>query len=293
MLPYRRILIIYNPNSTGNSPRIAKHLYKQLLTRLPKIKTELIGTKHAGQAEELAYKAATKYKRLLLVSVSGDGGYNEVINGALRAATEKNVEPPICVVAPGGNANDHYKNVARRPVVSAICDGHVEELDVLQVSYGKSKRYAHSYVGLGLTPIVAKELNEHTLTAYKELWYTLRAYWRLRPFEIQQGSTVQEFDSILMTNVQRMAKHLTLSKQANPADGTFRLLKWPHQLKLRLTLTLLRAALGKPVPNEQVTSFKFITLKPQPAQLDGELMELPANITVSVNVQPRKLRTVL
>ena len=82
--PFDRIVIIFNPQSTGNAPRSAEELRDELARRLPGVPLELSPTQHAGHARDLAREAAGS-GRPLLVSVSGDGGYNEVVDGVMQA----------------------------------------------------------------------------------------------------------------------------------------------------------------------------------------------------------------
>src|SRR4051812_41454633 len=85
MAKYSKICIIYNPNSTGRSQRKAKDLQRQLRERLPDIPAVCLATEYAGHARELAFDIAQSEKKPLIISASGDGGYNEVINGVMEA----------------------------------------------------------------------------------------------------------------------------------------------------------------------------------------------------------------
>lgn len=292
MRAFSKIVIIYNPNSTGDSPKMAEEFYAQVKEKVPSTPAELQETKRAGHAEELAYKAAKSDKNALIVSVSGDGGYNEVINGAMKAV-DVHQATPICAILPGGNANDHYSNVARRPLIEALEEESVTYLDLLCLKFDDTIRYAHSYVGLGLTPLVAAELNRHSLTAIKEAWLALRTYWNLRPLEIIVDDKKLPFDSILMSSVKSMAKHLTLAKDSKPNDGIFELLIWQHKDKARLTLTIIKSLLGMKVPHSKVKDFSFKTTASMPIQLDGELVDLPKHTDITVTIRTRKLRTIL
>ena len=83
---FESIVIIFNPNSTGDAPELAQQLHdrlKELLSYQPEI--TLQPTEHAGHAVDLAREAAGKGGDVLVVSVSGDGGYNEVVNGVMQA----------------------------------------------------------------------------------------------------------------------------------------------------------------------------------------------------------------
>ena len=136
---------------------MAKELAEKLTVSVP---IELVPTAHAGHATDLAYQFAKNKKRPLIISSSGDGGYNEVINGALRAKAEG--ADPVCAPLPAGNANDHNRALSQRPLHEAINDSAVTYIDVIRVSIDPKRsdgaRFAHSYVGLGLTPTVAVEL---------------------------------------------------------------------------------------------------------------------------------------
>ena len=181
---YSSITIIFNPNSTGDAPEKARQLAKEMKSTMSTTAIHLLETKHAGHAEELAYKAAKKGREPLIVIASGDGGYNEVINGAMRAAQEG--ATPICAVHAAGNANDHRRAVQKQPLLESIMAHAVSPLDLLEVEWGDNKRYAHSYVGLGLTPAIAVELNRHTLSSFMEMFLVLKTFWRYQPFEIKK-----------------------------------------------------------------------------------------------------------
>src|SRR3954453_8054545 len=66
--PFDRIVIIFNPQSTGDAPRSAEDLRDELARRLPAVPLDLCPTRHAGHARDLARKAAGS-GRPLVVSV--------------------------------------------------------------------------------------------------------------------------------------------------------------------------------------------------------------------------------
>ncbi|MEO6513336.1 MAG: diacylglycerol kinase family protein [Candidatus Saccharimonadales bacterium] len=287
---FKHIVIIYNPNSTGDSPSIAKKFAAEARTYLDASDVQLKETEHAGHAETLAYDAAKSLPDVLIVSVSGDGGYHEVINGALRAQA-KDGSKPVCAVLPGGNANDHYSSVSKRPLIEALRDGAVEHLDVLAVRINDTTTYAHSYAGLGLTPLVAVELNRHSLSALKESWLAIKTFWKFRPFTIALDGKKQRFDSLVLANIDRMAKYLTLSEEKQPNDGLFEVVRWPHHNKLRLIAALLRSAFHQGEPAPAVRDISFSALRSMPMQLDGEITQLAVGDTVRVTCAQGLLRT--
>ena len=291
MSHFTKVVVIFNPNSTGDSQAIAREFCDKLRKLRPSSEVILKETTHAGHGEELGYELTkASAGQLLLVSVSGDGGYNQLINGVMRAV-DAGASAPICAILPGGNANDHHSFVAQRTLLEAIAAGGLTKFDLLKVVTDQT-RYAHSYVGLGLTPLVAVELNKHDLLAIKEMWLSLKTFWKLKPFKIIVAGKQRTFDSLIMANIGVMAKHLKLDPDAGPPqDGRFEVLRWSHNHKLRLVQQLLKAAIGKTDSPKSVTKFSFTTVAPMPMQLDGELIKLKANQAVTVVSAASKLRT--
>lgn len=118
MAAFDRIVVIFNPHSTGDAAALAEQLDAELTARLADTPVTLSPTEHAGHAQDLAPYAA-RTGRPLIVSVSGDGGYDEVIDGAVAAGNPA----AICAVLAAGNANDHARTVQEQPLVEAIVAG--------------------------------------------------------------------------------------------------------------------------------------------------------------------------
>ena len=275
MAKYSKISIIYNPNSTGNSEAMAKQLQKDLKRFVPTTPTECLPTDFAGHAQELAHDIAKSEKRPLIVSASGDGGYNEVVNGVMEAENEH----AVCAVLPAGNANDHSRTMHNRPLLELIVRGRVVHLDLIKVTAvnqrAKTSRLAHSYVGLGLTPVVAVELNRHSLNAFKEAVLVIKVFFKYRPFEIMHRGQLLHLDSLLFANINQMAKVLTLAPENHPDDGKFEVIMFPSGSKVTLVRRLAQAATNRAHPPKQRQTYTFTTRKTMPMQLDGEVMQLP------------------
>jgi diacylglycerol kinase family enzyme len=287
---FDRIAIIFNPQSTGDAPRSAEELRAELARRLPAVPLDLLPTRHAGHARELAREAAGS-GRPLLVSVSGDGGYNEVVNGVLDAGNDQ----AVCAVRAAGNANDHRRTTRERPLADAIVAGEVRRIDLLRLTVGSEPaevRYAHSYIGVGLTPVVAVDLEKGGKGSWREIVSVVRAFARFRPFPIRdEAGRRRTIDSLLFANISQMAKYATISDAGRPDDGRFEVVAQRRTGKLRVLGTALRAVtrgLGSPAT---ATHYAFTTLAPMPLQLDGELMELAADTPVAVDIAPRALAT--
>jgi diacylglycerol kinase family enzyme len=172
-MPYDRVVVIFNPQSTGDAPRLAEELRADLTGRLRDAPVEMSPTQHAGHARDLARQAA-RTGRPLIISVSGDGGYNEVVDGLMQAA---NPHAAAAVMA-AGNANDHRRTTRERPIADAVVAGQVRRIDLLRLTIGSGMgartRYAHSYIGIGLTPVVAIDLEKGGKGSLKEIASVVR-----------------------------------------------------------------------------------------------------------------------
>ena len=287
-----RVVVLHNPRSTGDGPGNARALRTQLARRLGGTAVELLGTRYAGHAEELAERVVAEHPGTLVVSASGDGGYHEVVNGVVRAGRE-GAKGAAAAVLPSGNANDHASAVQDRPLVDAIVAGTRTRLDLLEVRAGdQPPRVAHSYVGVGITPVAAAALNEHHLDAVKETVLVAKAFWHYRPLTIRHSGTDIDLDSLVFANIDRMAKYATIDEDSAPDDGRYETLLIRHRSKLRLLADFTRVLRGKHEVLSRSEPYAFTTHTPMPLQLDGELMQVDGGTDVVVRCLPRALLTV-
>jgi diacylglycerol kinase (ATP) len=291
--PFDRIALVFNPHSTGDAAASAEELRAELTRRLPAVPVELHPTQHAGHAREIARELAAT-GRPLLVSVSGDGGYNELVDGVMQAGNDR----AVCAVRAAGNANDHRRTTRERPLADAIVAGDVRRIDLLRLTLGEGPsaqvRYAHSYIGVGLTPVVAVDLEKGGKGSWREIVSVVRAFSRFRPFPIRlEDGRRRTIDSLLFANISGMAKYATLSEGARPDDGLFEVITQQRTGKLHVLGTALRAATRGLGPQPSTTHYAFTALAPMPLQLDGELVELDAGTLVTVDIAPRALATVV
>jgi diacylglycerol kinase (ATP) len=290
-MPFERIVVIFNPQSTGPAPQLAQELKDALADRLPDTPLQLCPTERAGHARELAADAAAT-GRPLIVSVSGDGGYNEIVDGVMQAANRD----AVCAVLAAGNANDHRRSTGEQPLVDAIVDGQVRRIDLLRLTVGSGSdahtRYAHSYIGMGLTPIVAIDLEKGGKGSFKEIVSVVRTFAKFRPFtiDVHPGGR-RSLDSLLFANIDEMAKYATLSEDSRPDDGRFEVIALPHTAKWRILAVALKAATRGLGPQPTTRHYHFTTVKPTPMQLDGEVIAVEAATSVSVDIAEGALST--
>jgi diacylglycerol kinase family enzyme len=292
MKPYSPVIIIYNPMSTsGKAKAKASRLQKQLIRRKYK-DVRLLESEYPGHSEVIAYETTKEYKRPLIISVSGDGGYNEVINGALRAELETPGHQAICAIVAAGNANDHRRATAIRPMIWAITHVKPEPIDVLRIQYGKVTRYAHSYIGIGITGETVAQLNREKLTRWKEIKIVTRNLLNFQHFTIQTPERTREIDSLVFANIHRMSKIIRVNTRTDLHDGLFNFVLIPHRTRLKFLFILIGIVVFGVKNPVLLSSYQFTLPKPQLAQLDGEAIALPAKTIIKVDVLNEALLTV-
>ena len=296
MQHFTSISIIYNPTSTGSGKKLATELCHKLEVRLPNQKIAVVPTDYAGHAEELAYALAKKGKRPLIISVSGDGGYHEIVNGVMKAQAEG--AHPTTGLLPAGNANDHFRNLHSYELVDAIASGKTQIIDLLELTYTEQgerhSRYAHSYIGFGFTPRAGQELNKHKLNWFNQIWLVAKVLlFLMRPVRIVIRGQHYSYDSLIFSNVPKMGKILTLSDIADASDGKFEIAAFRKRNKLRLIMTLFTASTTGLKVRRQAISYTFRTVKAELAQMDGEIITVDADSRVTVSMQPKTLHCIV
>lgn len=291
---FSSIFIIYNPNSTGDSKQMSLDLAKELRSARASPVIRRVPTRYAGHAVMLARQIAMRYARPLIVSASGDGGYNEVVNGVMSAQKHK----AVCAVLPAGNANDHSRTMQSDALGALIKTGKTSRIDLLSLRIDRQgqesvTRYAHSYIGLGLTPVIAVELNRHDLNAFRELKIAVQRFYKYRPFTIRRGQRKLKLNSLLFANINQMAKVLTLAESNRPDDGKFEVVAFPAGKKRKLAGRLLKAAVSKLDTTRSLKTYEFEVVKKMPIQLDGEITMLQKGDNVRVNSEHKRLETLI
>lgn len=294
-MSYSTIAVIYNPNSTGPSKKMAEDFVQQIKTRLPGQKIELIATEYAGHAEDLTYDISKRESNPLIISSSGDGGYNEVVNGAMKA--QKEDYSPITGLLPAGNANDHYRNLHTENFVESVARENVKSIDVLKFR-GQSKgqlmeRYAHSYIGIGITPKVGRELNKTELNPVKEIILAARVFFSVKSTKLKINNKVRRYDSVIFSNIDSMSKYLQISKKSSVTDGKFEITAFRKRHKLKLLSLFLKASIVGVEEDKRVSGFTFETVKKTSIQADGEISLLDANTQVVISAEKQALKCVV
>lgn len=293
-MSFGSITILYNPNSTGPSQKKAEKLAKRLGKLDYGEVTKVIPTEYPGHGEELAYKYGKSDNKPLIISSSGDGGYNEVINGVMKAKAEG--YDVVTGLLPSGNANDHHKELHDKDIIKQIKTEQTKEIDLITVSAqikGKEwTRFAHSYIGFGITPEVSKELNKTDLTPAKEIAIALKTLANSKPLTIIRRNKKKDYFSIIISNVSRMGKFFNLSKDSFIDDGKFEVFTIEPK-PASILRNLLRSATSSVPHTVQTNKFTFKTIEKLPVQLDGEVYEIDADTTVVISIKRKIISCVI
>lgn len=289
MSEVRRLVIIYNPASTGNSRDKSKRFAARVQRRIG-LPIELMATKHPGHGEILARRAAQRDRHTMIISASGDGGYHEVINGILQSRNPD----AITGLLPAGNANDHYSFMHHGDVIKRISTGRAEHIDILRITSSAGwTRYAHSYAGVGLTSQINDLLKQYEYHPVREFHL---AFWKalnVKPVRVSVHGKTKRLDNLLFLNAGRMSKMIKTSGRASISDGKFELLEIKAGAILDLASYFIRAVTVGVSDAKQIKNYEFTCKHDMGIQMDGERVQLHTGETVTVSVIPRALHCII
>jgi diacylglycerol kinase (ATP) len=290
MAKIKEIIIIYNPNSTGDGKKNAETLQAQIATA-SNLPVTLQPTDFAGHAEQIV-KELPNLESTMVISSSGDGGYHEVVNGALSHGEK--TSKIITGLLPSGNANDHYNAVHAGDIVDRIVKADIQKIDVLKVTVGDWTRYAHSYAGIGLTPHIGEKLTQATLNPFNEIWLSIRYFFNFHPVIIRNDTGVHRYDSLIFSNIERMSKYLTLSDDAKIDDGKFEITGSKAGTFSKLLKHLFKATtVGLTEDANRASSYTFTSIRPISIQLDGEVFHFSAQSEITISVAAKALNCII
>lgn len=286
------VLILYNPNSTGSSEENARSLADTLKAKSYQGKVEVRATEHAGHGEEIAREYAKSGEEIVLISSSGDGGYHELVNGALSSESSR----VVTGVLPAGNANDHRTATKQQTLADAVSEGNFTTIDTIKVTAtidGKPwQRYAHSYGGVGVTATAAKKLTEDRPNELTEKWIVAKALLAFKSVSLNVDGKTQHYSSLLFANIDRMSKIMKVSTDASITDGKFEVSVIRFRSRLRLLFYFLTAATVGLKGSDSVQRYAFTPVNRLLLQLDGEAYMLDAGHEVTVESIKQNLRCV-
>lgn len=290
-MKFHTVVVIYNPNSTGDSEKNAKDFANEIGSLSADMNVEIVATKYAGHAEEIARSFAND-EGVVVVSSSGDGGYNEVINGVLLSGGKCSV-----AVLPSGNANDHHRAVGSENLADNIVKAKTRRIETIKIETRVDakpwKRFAHSYIGFGLTPKIGKVLTESRPNVVTEKWYVLRHAFSFRHVRIETDGRETKYHSLVVATIDRMSKVIKLDESANLNDGMMEVYESKYFSPFKTFKELVTVGLVGIAPSSRRHTLELSsTTKPLLVQLDGEVFTIDKKTKVSLVCEQDSLSTI-
>lgn len=287
-LSYSCVVIIFNPISTSGRAEVKAERLAERLRKKGVKKISVVASDYPGHAEILAYETTVKHPRPLIISASGDGGYNEVVNGIMRAQKEYPKHQPTCAILAAGNSNDHRRSVRKHPLSWAITHRDSEPLSILKLTItldGHTRqRYAHSYIGLGVSGQAAKLINQETYTRWQDLGIVLKTLFFFKPVSvIDDDGKKRRYDSLVFLLSKHMSRVFRVAPKPGLNSPSFRVVGFRHQARWKLLFTMAYLLVMGVKSPPKAQSYSLVVEQDTTLQIDGEYTEVPAGSKVQLD----------
>lgn len=157
----REVFVILNPNAAKGKAAGRRSSIESYFSNAG-YRCELVLTTEPREAIVLAAQA-TKDGRRLIVAAGGDGTFNEVVDGVMRAVEELELsagDAPVVGLIPIGRGNDFAFSAGISKRIETACgrivNGKLRKIDVGKVYGGEFPEGRHfvNGVGMGFEPLV-------------------------------------------------------------------------------------------------------------------------------------------
>jgi len=296
----RRYLVIVNPVSRGGK---AQEEGIWLLNRLRRmgVDYEALFTERAGHAEEMVVKWAEDFD--VVVSVSGDGTTNEIINGIMKVPSAD----LMLAMFPAGTADDFACNMGydrkdKEQALRAILGNTYRTIDLIRYD----DRYAAVSFGLGVDSEIADG-------AYKWKRFRIPAYFysglkkcfleERKRYQVRFDYDDQTFDDwvliAILCNAPLFGRYIKIHPEAKMNDGVLGLTigrEMPNVYGLVLFGFACmggRHGFSRKVSFHQVRRMRVECKTDTYAQIDGEVYRFDAGRVINLSVVPGALRVLV
>lgn len=227
-----KVLIIVNPISgRGYAEKMVPEIEAGM--RKYKLEFDLVRTEHPWHAAEIAETAARGSSYDLIVSASGDGTANEVVNGLMRARGAGFSRSAFSIL-PVGTGNDMAFGLGMRGTldegIAALARNQRRRIDIGFVKGGDypEGRYFVNGVGIGFDAVVGfvavKIRWARGLLAYLvAVMQTVFIYFKAPTVEIAYNDSAHTQPALMVSimNGQRMGGGFYMAPLGDPGDGHF------------------------------------------------------------------------
>ena len=296
-------LLIHNPNA-GNGGRDRRPMLDEArrIFATGGIETEIAETKKAGDATEIAQRANTE-GRQLIIACGGDGTLNEVVNGLAGQANGHRV--PLALL-PGGTANVLAKELNLPWDIPSAAEklvrGEVREIPLglaTPLNQPEKKKYFLSVAGAGPDGMIVYSIDLDLKARVGILaywWQGAREAFRYKFKHFRVTAAGKKIDASLV--VVGRTKHyggpFKITTAADLFEDKFELMTLTTQSGLRylsylptLWLGKLRGTTGVDFWKADQVLCEALGTEPIYAQVDGEPL---ARLPVEFRIVPRALK---
>jgi diacylglycerol kinase (ATP) len=296
----KRYLVIVNPVSRGGH---AQEEGIWLLNRLKKagVDYEFLFTERAGHAEEMVVKWAEDFD--VVVSVSGDGTTNEIINGIMKVPSAD----LKLAMFPAGTADDFacnmgYNRKDKEQALEAILGDSYRTIDLIRYD----DRYAAVTWGLGVDSEIADG-------AYKWKRFRIPAYFysglrkcffeERKRYHVRFDYEGQIFDDwvliSILCNAPVFGRYIRINPNARMNDGLLDLTVGREMPNLYGLVLFGFACLGgrhgfsSLVSYHQVREMRIECKSDTFAQIDGEVYRFDTGKVINLSMVPQALKVLV
>lgn len=299
----RNALLIHNPNagSGGSSRRHTLDQARRIFSSVG-IEAELIETRGPGDATQMAERATTE-GRQLVIACGGDGTLNEVVNGL--AAQQNGHRVPLALL-PGGTANILAKEL-RLPwdipgAAERLIRGEVKDIALglaTPLEQPERKRYFLSVAGAGPDGMIVYSIDLDLKARVGILaywWQGAREVFRYKfpHFRVVTGDERLDASLIVVGRTKHYGGPFKITTEADLYTDQFELMALTTRSGFRYLSYLPPLFIGKLRGVEGVHYWKTNSIVCEPldsnpvyAQIDGEPL---ARLPVEFKIVPQALK---
>jgi diacylglycerol kinase (ATP) len=302
----RNALLIHNPNagSGGNSRRRTLGQARRIFSSVG-IEAELIETRGPGDATQMAERATTE-GRQLVIACGGDGTLNEVVNGL---AAQQNGHRVALALLPGGTANILAKEL-RLPwdipgAAERLIRGEVKDIALglaTPLEQPERKRYFLSVAGAGPDGMIVYSIDLDLKARVGILaywWQGAREVFRYKfpHFRVVTGDERLDASLIVVGRTKHYGGPFKITTEADLYADQFELMALTTRSGFRYLSYLPPLYMGKLRGIEGVHYWKTKSIVCEPldsnpvyAQIDGEPL---ARLPVEFKIVPQALKLLI
>jgi len=296
----KRYLVIVNPVSRGGK---AQEEGIWLLNRLKKagVDYEFLFTERAGHAEEIVVKWAEDFD--VVVSVSGDGTTNEIINGIMKVPSAD----LRLAMFPAGTADDFacnmgYERKDKEQAVKAILGSDCRTIDLIRYD----DRYAAVSFGLGVDSEIADgaykwktfRIPAYFYSGLRKCFFEERKRYHVR-FDYE-GQTFEGWVLIsILCNAPVFGRYIRINPNAKMNDGILDLTIGTEMPNVYGLVLFGFACLGgrhgfsSLVSFHQVRNMRIECKSDTYAQIDGEVYKFDSGRVINLSMVPQALKVLV